>query len=68
MKLALQLGMANAVRTRAACVAHARREHTDKLIGPGDYCGTYYAHLADSMKHHVNECTGSTTSSDNTDD
>ena len=54
--------------TRAACVAHARRKHTDKLIGPCDYCGTYYAHLADSMKHHVNECAGSTTSSDNTDD
>ena len=54
--------------TRAACVAHARRKHTDKLIGPCDYCGTYYAHSADSMKHHVNECAGSTTSSDNTDD
>ena len=54
--------------TRAACVAHARRNHTEELIGPCDYCGTYYAHLADSMKHHVNECAGSTTSSDNTDD
>ena len=53
--------------TRAACVAHARRKHTDELIGPCDYCGTYYAHSADSMKHHVNECAGST-SSDNTDD
>ena len=52
--------------TRAACVAHARRKHTDELIGPCDYCGTYYAHSADSMKHHVNECAGST-SSDNTD-
>ena len=54
--------------TMAACVAHARRKHTDELIGPCNYCGTYYAHLADSMKHHVNECAGSTTSSDNTDD
>ena len=54
--------------TRAACVAHPRRKHTDELIGPCDYCGTYYAHSADSMKHHVNECAGSTTSSDNTDD
>ena len=54
--------------TRATCVAHARRKHTDELIGPCDYCGTYYAHSADSMKHHVNECAGSTTSSDNTDD
>ena len=53
--------------TRAACIAHAHRKHTDELIGPCDYCGTYYAHLADSMKH-VNECAGSTTSSDNTDD
>ena len=53
--------------TRAACVAHARRKHTDELIGPCNYCGTYYAHSADSMKHHVNECAGST-SSDNTDD
>ena len=54
--------------TRAACVAHARRKHTDELIGPCDYCGTYYAHSADSMRHHVNECAGRTTSSDNTDD
>ena len=54
--------------TRAACIAHARRKHTNELIGPCDYCGTYYAHSADSMKHHVNECAGSTTSSDNTDD
>ena len=53
---------------RAACVTHACRKHTNELIGPCDYCGTYYAHLADSMKHHVNECAGSTTSSDNTDD
>ena len=29
--------------TRAAYVAHARRKHTDELIGPCDYCGTYYA-------------------------
>ena len=28
--------------TRAACVAHACREHTDKLIGPCDYCGNFY--------------------------
>ena len=54
--------------TRAACVAHARRKHTDELIGPCDYCGTYYAHSADSTRHHVNECAGRTTSSDNTDD
>ena len=53
--------------TRAACIAHVRRKHTDELIGPCDYCGTYYAHLADAMKHHVNECAGST-SSDITDD
>ena len=53
--------------TRAACVAHAGRKHTEELIGPCDYCGTYYAHLADSMKHHVNECAGST-SSDNSND
>ena len=52
--------------TRAACVAHARRKHTDKLIGPCDYCGTYYAHSADSLKHHVNEYAGGTTSSYNT--
>ena len=50
---------------RAACIAHARRKHTDEWIGPCDYCGTYYAHSADAMKHHVNECAGST-SSDNT--
>ena len=25
--------------TRATCVAHARRKHTDELIGPCDYCG-----------------------------
>ena len=54
--------------TRAACVAHARRKHTDELIGPCDYCGIYYAHSADSMRHHVNECTGRTTTSDNSDD
>ena len=54
--------------TRAACVAHAHRKHTDELIGPCDYCGTYYALSADSMRHHVNECAGRTTSSDNTDD
>ena len=54
--------------TRAACIAHARRKHTNELIGPCDYCGTYYAHSADSMRHHVNECAGRTTSSDNSDD
>ena len=53
--------------TRAACVAHARREHTDKLIGPCDYCASFYAHSADMMKHHVNECAGSTTGSDDDD-
>ena len=45
--------------TRAACVAHARREHTDELIGPCDYCASFYAHSADTMKYHVNECAGS---------
>ena len=54
--------------TRAACVAHARRKHTDELIGPCDYCGIYYAHSVDSMRHHVNECAGRTTNSDNSDD
>ena len=54
--------------TRAACVAHALREHTDELIGPCDYCGSFYAHSADMMKHHVNECAGSTTGSDDNDD
>ena len=54
--------------TRAACVAHARRKHTDELIGPCDYCGVYYAHSADSMRHHVNDCAGRTTTSDNSDD
>ena len=54
--------------TRAACIAHARRKHTDELIGPCDYCGIYYAHSADSMRHHVNECAGRTTNSDNSDD
>ena len=53
--------------TRATCIAHARRKHTNELIGPCDYCGTYYAHSADSMKHHVNECAGGTTSSYDTD-
>ena len=54
--------------TRAACIAHARRKHTDELIGPCDYCGIYYAHSADTMRHHVNECAGRTTTSDNSDD
>ena len=53
--------------TRAACIAHARRKHTNELIGPCNYCGTYYAHSADSMKYHVNECAGGTTSSYDTD-
>ena len=54
--------------TRAACVAHAHREHTNKLIGPYDYCGSFHAHSADTMKHHVIECAGSTIGSDNNDD
>ena len=54
--------------TRATCVAHARRKHTNELIGPCDYCGIYYEHSADSMRHHVNECTGRATTSDNSDD
>ena len=54
--------------TRAACVAHAHRKHTDELIGPCDYCGIYYAHSVDSMRHHVNECAGRTTTSDYSDD
>ena len=54
--------------TRAACIAHARREHTDELIGPCEYCGSSYAHSADTMKHHVNECVGSTRGSDDNDD
>ena len=54
--------------TRAACVAHTCRKHTDELIGPYDYCRRFYAHSADTMKHHVNECAGSTTGSDDNDD
>ena len=54
--------------TRAVCVAHARREHTDELIGPCDYCGSFYAHTADAMKCHVNECAGNTIGSDDNDD
>ena len=54
--------------TRAACIAHACREHTNKLIGPCDFCVSFYAHSADTMKHHVNECAGSTTGSDDNDD
>ena len=50
--------------TRAACVAHACREHTDKRIGPCKYCGTFYTHSVNTMKHHVNDCAGSTTDSD----
>ena len=54
--------------TRAACIAHARRKHTNELIGPCDYCGIYYVHSADTMRHHVNECAGRTTTSDNSND
>ena len=54
--------------TRAACIAHAHRKHTDELIGPCDYCGSFYAHSAHMMKHHVNECAGETTSSYDTND
>ena len=54
--------------TRAAYVAHARRKHTDELIGPCDHCWSFYAHSADTMKHHVNECAGDTTSSYDTND
>ena len=54
--------------TSAACVAHAHREHTNELIGPCYYCGSFYAHSADTMKHHVNEWAGSTTGSDDNDD
>ena len=54
--------------TWAACIAHARRKHTDELIGPCNYCGSFSAHSADMMKHHVNECAGDTTSSYDTDD
>ena len=49
--------------TRATCVAHAHREYTDERIGPCEYCGTFYAHSVDTMKHHVNDCAGSTTGS-----
>ena len=41
--------------TRATCIAHACREHTDKRIGPCEYCRTFYTHSADTMKHHVND-------------
>ena len=54
--------------TKDACIAHAHREHTDKRIGPCEYCGTFYAHSVDTMKHHVNDCAGSTTGSDDDDD
>ena len=53
--------------TKAACVAHTHREHTDERIGPCKYCGTFYAHSADTMKYHVNDCAGSTTGSDDDD-
>ena len=56
------------IGTRAACVAHAHREHTDERIGPCDYYRTFYMHSADMMKHHVNDCAGSTTGSDGDDD
>ena len=54
--------------TRAACIAHACREHTNERIGSCEYYGTFYAHSADTMKHHVNDCAGSTTDSDDNDD
>ena len=54
--------------TRATCVAHAHREHTDELIGLCNYCGSFYAHSADMMKHHVNTCAGGTTDSDDNND
>ena len=55
--------------TRAACVAHARREHTDERIDPCEYCRNFYTHSADMMKHHVNDCACSTTgSNDGSDD
>ena len=50
--------------TRAACIAHAHREHTNERIDPCEYYGTFYAHSADTMKHHVNDCADSTTGSD----
>ena len=53
--------------TRAACIAHARRKYTNELICPCNYCGSFYAHSADTTKHHVNECAGDTTSSYDTD-
>ena len=52
------------ISTRVACVAHACREHTDEGIGPCEYCRTFYTHSVDMMKHHVNDCVGSTTGSD----
>ena len=52
---------------RAACIAQAHREHTNELIGPCEYCGSFYAYSADAMKHHVNHCAGSTTGSDDSD-
>ena len=54
--------------TKAACIAHAHREHTDELIGPCEYCGSFYAHSVDTMRHHVNHCAGSTMGSDDSDD
>ena len=54
--------------TRAACVAHSHRAHTDKLTGPCDYCGSFYAHSADMMKNHVNECADNATGSVDNDD
>ena len=53
--------------TRAACVAHAHREHTDERIGLCEYCGIFYAQSADRMNHHVNDCASSTTGSDDND-
>ena len=54
--------------TRAVCITHVLREHTNERIGPCKYCGTFYAHSVDMMKHHVNDCAGSTTGSDDNDD
>ena len=56
------------IGTRAACVAHAHREHTDECIRPCEYCGTFYAHSMNTRKHHMSNCVGSTTGSDHDDD
>ena len=36
--------------TRAACIAHARRKYTNELICPCNYCGSFYAHSADTTE------------------